>query len=796
LTFNKTLLASMVSAVLLTGCGSSGSDNDGETPAPEPVNSVPVATADTAATENGVAITIDVLANDTDGDNDALTITSVSEAQFGSVEIADGVLSYTPTQTAMGSETLTYEISDGTDSATGTVEITHNQSIMLSGIVTDSPLANANVTVTVGSESFTTTAGENGRYELSVSSSNPDAMVTLSGTGVDTQSQVTLVSNGGAFTNLLDASLTDDARELNDTESTVTKVTHISTALTLLFNDYQANSGDESYAEWSSTVTAEDVLNLAGFIKLLVDNPNYDIPEGETTLSMFEADGTSSSEVVFGYLEENGLIDESGEPTAEYLADRDAAVEETLNDPLLKVAFTDDDVTGKTWANFFTLAKQARKGSVLSFGDALTGVETATAQIGFAEPEYREFEYSVNDGDVIVTYTAGNATQDFPSCFSSQILTYFDEETAVQIEQECERRGESQVEVTSTLDTSTFSLLQQSGANHIASRTDVYTYSAYDFSSSETFTSNTSFVTVEELDAKPLTNEEVMQGNWVMPVLTEVSYFNKGSSEPVGIDTLFASDSLTFNDGVVTGRITDSQGSYTLTDGTLSVTLEGTTINAQRLFDTDDYTVALYSMDVNGQTVSWTDDFINGDVSTFEGVEMGQEVPNIWTSHIFQGLQDAFIGDRPTIEWAYGFAVKPDGTAGRFSTFAGDDGEYELSFDGEILNFTWFEDGNRIVFDGYVENFYERQRVWEVVNYDEDGYLTVVEYFNITFSNDGDQFLVEPRVNIYKLMDWSEIFPVQWADYIASEADGAASPSMSVTVDNESHVIESGKFAY
>lgn len=786
----------MVSAVLLTGCGSSGSDNDGETPAPEPVNSVPVATADIATTENGVAITIDVLANDTDGNNDALTITSVSEAQFGSVEIADGVLSYTPTQTAMGSETLTYEISDGTDSATGTVEITHNQSIMLSGIVTDSPLANANVTVTVGSESFSTTAGENGRYELSVSSSNPDAMVTLSGTGVDAQSQVTLVSNGGAFTNLLDASLADDARELNDSETTVTKVTHISTAQAVLFDDYQSDNGDKSYAEWSNTVAAEEVLTLAGFIKLLVDNPNYAVPEGETTLSMFDADGVSSEEVVFGYLEENGLIGASGEPTAEYVADREAAIEETLNDPLLKVAFTGDDVTGKTWANFLTLAKQAHERTVLSFGDTMIGVETATASFGAGGPVYREFEYSVSDGEVVVTYTAGNAGLSFPGCFSSSLLRLFDEATVEQIQQECERRGESQVELTSTLDSSTFSLLQQNGANHLATRTDEYTYSAFDFSSSETFTRRTSFVTVEDLDAAPLSNDELMQGNWVMPVITEVSYFNADTSEPVLIDTLFGVDALTFNDGVVTGRITDSQGTYTLTDGMLSVTLEGTTINAQRLFETSDYTVALYSKDVDGKTISWTDDFINGDISTFEGVEMAQELPNVWTSHIFQGQPDAFVGDRPTIEWAFGWAVKPDGTAGRFSSVSQDGENYELSFDGDSLNFTWFEDGNRVVFDGFVGDFYQRQRVWEAVKYDAEGYLTVVEYLNINYSPSAQPLTVAPRVNIYKVMDWSELFPVQWADYEASEANGAASTSMSVTVDNEALTIESGKFAY
>ena len=74
-------------------------------------NTAPVTVDDSATTDDRTAITIDVLANDTDVDNDELTLLSVS-AEQGSIIISNNMLVYTPLAGFNGVETVTYHISD------------------------------------------------------------------------------------------------------------------------------------------------------------------------------------------------------------------------------------------------------------------------------------------------------------------------------------------------------------------------------------------------------------------------------------------------------------------------------------------------------------------------------------------------------------------------------------------------------------------------------------------------------------------------------------------------------------
>lgn len=94
-----------------------------------PVNDPPVAVNDTAATAKNTPVLISVLANDSDVDGDALTITGVTQGAKGTVVInANETVTYTPAGGQLGTDTFTYTISDGhggTASATVTVNITN-----------------------------------------------------------------------------------------------------------------------------------------------------------------------------------------------------------------------------------------------------------------------------------------------------------------------------------------------------------------------------------------------------------------------------------------------------------------------------------------------------------------------------------------------------------------------------------------------------------------------------------------------------------------------------------------------
>ncbi|MCY3711918.1 MAG: tandem-95 repeat protein [Gemmatimonadetes bacterium] len=79
-----------------------------------PVNDAPVAIADTAATDEDEAVTVDVLANDTDVDGDRLHIESVSQPEHGTARIdADGRVAYTPDANWHGADRFGYVVADG-----------------------------------------------------------------------------------------------------------------------------------------------------------------------------------------------------------------------------------------------------------------------------------------------------------------------------------------------------------------------------------------------------------------------------------------------------------------------------------------------------------------------------------------------------------------------------------------------------------------------------------------------------------------------------------------------------------
>jgi hypothetical protein len=122
--------------------------------------SAPVAQDDAATvSEDSGPNAIDVLANDTDADLDALTITSITQGANGSVAITGGgtALSYTPSLNFFGSDSFTYTISDGnggTDTAPVNITVT---------AVQDAPQANddaANVIEDSGSNTISVLAND------------------------------------------------------------------------------------------------------------------------------------------------------------------------------------------------------------------------------------------------------------------------------------------------------------------------------------------------------------------------------------------------------------------------------------------------------------------------------------------------------------------------------------------------------------------------------------------------------------------------------------------------------------
>ena len=76
-------------------------------------NTSPVAVDDFVTTDAGVAVVIDVLANDSDPDHDSLSLTNVSAPAHGSAQINGSTITYTPDVGFAGDDSFTYTIEDG-----------------------------------------------------------------------------------------------------------------------------------------------------------------------------------------------------------------------------------------------------------------------------------------------------------------------------------------------------------------------------------------------------------------------------------------------------------------------------------------------------------------------------------------------------------------------------------------------------------------------------------------------------------------------------------------------------------
>ncbi|MGD1941825.1 MAG: Ig-like domain-containing protein, partial [Leptolyngbyaceae cyanobacterium] len=106
------------------------------------VNEAPIATEDTATTDEDLPVVINVLANDTDADADALIVTAVGTATNGTATInEDGTLTYTPTAGFSGEDSFTYTVSDGLEEVTASVAVTVNN-------VNEAPIATEDTATT------------------------------------------------------------------------------------------------------------------------------------------------------------------------------------------------------------------------------------------------------------------------------------------------------------------------------------------------------------------------------------------------------------------------------------------------------------------------------------------------------------------------------------------------------------------------------------------------------------------------------------------------------------------------
>jgi hypothetical protein len=177
-----------------------------------PVNDRPVARNDSAGTDEGTSVTIDVLANDSDveGALDRGSVTVISGPANGttSVNTSNGRVTYTPNADFSGTDSFQYRVADAeglTDTATVTVTVRN-----INDPPTITPIPNQTIDEdgSTGALSFTVGDEETAPADFSVTagSSNttlvPNANLALGGSGANRSITVTPAANQNGSTTI------------------------------------------------------------------------------------------------------------------------------------------------------------------------------------------------------------------------------------------------------------------------------------------------------------------------------------------------------------------------------------------------------------------------------------------------------------------------------------------------------------------------------------------------------------------------------------------------------------------
>ncbi|WDT85593.1 Ig-like domain-containing protein [Alteromonas sp. 009811495] len=769
----KSLIALVLSATFLAACGSSDDQNKS-----------PVVSADIASTLNGESVTIDVLANDSDPDGDPLTISAVGEPSSGEVTIVANALVYLPPSQAMGEVTFTYDVTDGTETVSSTVTITNQQQITVSGIATDAPLSNSLITATDsnGSVLATSTADASGIYTLPIKVSADPGNIVLNAMGTEEQGHVNLISRVGAFADLLALAKENQTSELNDVQLPDSKITHISTAKTVLYNQYLADGGDEDFSTFTAKVDFDDVIGLSSFIKLLADNDSFPLGNDVNTLTFFTESDDDVQGSIREYLDGLGLIEEDGSFSESYIDAINTARTETLEDETLRLAYNRADVAGGEFVVYEGGNFQSAKGSrVLTFNPEGSGVLTSSdiSANNIADT----FSWDIENGKIKLTFPSATETVTL-SYLTDELLAYFDEDVQAEI-LELESMGlVSQWMLTRKLVSSEISLVTINGSNAFASEANTYSLSlasalvGYTQAFEATLT-ETGEMSYHNGSYIRLTSEDVTSSPWVLNIqdILTINHPFDGDST-ITADGMIA-DRFTFNtNGTYETWVTGETGMWVIEEGALQFQYGDTTFRLRPFKEHNDYLLALLEFADDGNTIKYTVDMhtVRGTVDTTEIVS---ELPVAWLSHIFD--HDGPDG-LPLYDDVFGYYFLQNGTAGRIYPNSNED-DPSFATDYDSYNWQWAVVDNVVIIEGQIGSDYSilrRKRQWHVLGETEDGRMMVIENF-VLYWDEQDPYaeFVLPRLNFYKKLDLETLYPEQWARFSASEGAGSAPVSIS-----------------
>lgn len=386
------------------------------------VDGRPVAVDDARATTHLVPVDVPVLANDTDPEDGALTVTGVTTPAHGTAVVgAGGVVTYTPAAGWAGVDTFDYTVSDGRSTDTGTVTVTTANA---------APVAHPDAVSTATDTTVTGVDVLGNDTDVNVAAGVPGQALAVTGATADHGATVTVAPDGTlevtpatgfSGTVTVTYALADGAGGTADGTLTVTVLNGAPTAapdgpvttptdtpvlVDVLANDTDPNPADTLVvAPGSLTAPVDGAGDVRGAVAIEAGQVRYTPPtgwSGTVTFTYEVADGqggtvTGTAVVVVANAAPVAVDDAASTPTGT------AVTVDVLADD------TDANIPGTDQELRVTAATADRGATVVVNPDGALTVTPAAGSKGVVTVTYTVTDGAGGTDDGVLRVTVGNA---------------------------------------------------------------------------------------------------------------------------------------------------------------------------------------------------------------------------------------------------------------------------------------------------------------------------------------------------------------------------------------------------
>ncbi|OQY22801.1 MAG: hypothetical protein B6I35_05225, partial [Anaerolineaceae bacterium 4572_32.2] len=356
----------------------------------------PDAADDNAKTDEDTAVTVDVLANDSDSDGDSLTVNSVTQPGHGTVTNNGDDVVYTPDANYNGDDSFTYTVSDGaggTDSATvsvtvnpvndapdavdDTAETSEDTAVNIDVLANDSDPEGDSLTID------SVTQPNHGTVTVTVTVNGDDVVYTPDANYNGDDSFTYTISDGAGGADSATVSVTvnpvNDAPDAVDDTAETSEDTAVN--IDVLAND--SDSDGDSLTVNSVTQPGHGTVTVNGDDVVYTPDANYN---GDDSFTYAISDGAGGADSATVSVTVNPVNDPPEAEDDSGVTNEDAAI--TVN-----VLVNDSDADGDTIT--VTQVSDPAHGSVVDNGD---GSITYTPDEEYSGED--SFTYIISDGAV------------------------------------------------------------------------------------------------------------------------------------------------------------------------------------------------------------------------------------------------------------------------------------------------------------------------------------------------------------------------------------------------------------